>query len=109
MGGGIRVRLLRPAEPSRVLDGPAGEDPAAIVVGFFDESLNGPTAAAGSARGRPGAGSRPLARRGPRDRGGGGSGCLSASGTGRDGSCRRRIFRAGRAGCAGASPPPRPE
>ena len=70
---------------------------------------NGPTAAAGSTRGRPGAASRPLARRGPRDRGGGGSGCPSASGTGRDGSCRRRIFRAGRAGrLAGASPPPRP-
>ncbi|AYW77860.1 hypothetical protein EGX94_07075 [Propionibacterium acidifaciens] len=43
VGGGIRVRLLRPAEPSRVLDGPAGEDPAAVIVGFFDESLNGPT------------------------------------------------------------------
>ena len=62
---------------------------------------DGPAVAAGSARGRPGAASRPLARRGSRDRGGGGSGCLSASGTGRDGSCRRRIFRAGRAGWPG--------
>ena len=61
-------------------------------------SPNGPAAAAGSARGRPEAASRPLARRGPRDRGGGGSGCLSAS-RGRAGT-----DRAG----AGSSGPARP-
>ena len=104
-GSGCCARRSRPGSSTAR----RGEDPAAIiVVGFLDESLNGPTAAAGSTRSRPGAASRPLARRGPRDRGGGGSGCPSASGTGRDGSCRRRIFRAGRAGWPGASPPPRP-
>ena len=60
--------------------------------------LNGPAVAAGSARGRPEAASRPLARRGPRDRGGGGSGCPSAS-RGRAGT-----DRAG----AGSSGPARP-
>ena len=62
--------------------------------------LNGPTAAAGSARGRPEAASRPLARRGPR------SWRrvrlpVDPPGTGQDGSCRRRIFRAGPAGWPG--------
>ena len=63
-------------------------------------SPNGPTAAAGSTRGRPEAASRPLARHGPR------SWRrvrlpVDPPGTGRDGSCRRRIFRAGPAGWPG--------
>ena len=61
---------------------------------------NRPAAAAGSARGRPGAASRPLARRGPRDRGGGGSGCLSAS-RGRAGTDRAGAGSSGPAGWPG--------
>ena len=70
--------------------------------------LNGPAVAAGSARGRPGAASRPLARRGPRDRGGGGSGCPSAprgrAGTDRAGAGSSGPARPAGRGVAAAAP-----
>ena len=96
-GSGCCARRNRP----RSSTARRGEDPAVIVVGFFDGSERAHRLPPGPR------GAGPRRRRGlslgvVRDRGGGGSGCPSASsGTGRDGSCRRRIFRAGPAGWPG--------
>ena len=95
-GSGCCARRNRPGSSTAR----RGEDPAAVIVGFFDESERAHRLPPGPR------GAGPRRRRGlslgmVRDRGGGGSGCPSASGTGRDGSCRRRIFRAGPAGWPG--------
>ena len=104
-GSGCCARRNRPESSTTR----RGEDPTAIiVVGFLDESerahgcrrIHAEPARSGVEASRSAWSAGSWRRRVPLP--------VGPPGTGRDGSCRRRIFRAGPTGCAETSPPPRP-
>ena len=107
-GGSIRARPLRPAEPAQALDGPAKRRPDGRHRPVLRRARTGLRLPPDPRRAGPKR-DRGLTRHGPQNHGRRESCRLTSPGNEPGRPPLRQTFRAGPAGCAGTSPPPRPE